>query len=340
MAAFMELRGAGLIEKDTNGDVLWTWSYPSVSAQQRDYVQLKCGLSGEQPYPAGFIFCQWRQVWYYIFRADISSAGDVGPLSKVTEVALVLMSRDFNPEKYETLCQILLRQYRQTGSPTSILEGYLSVATRGTCANDENGKFSLGDYDRRQAYAKVCLKEIIQTFGVETILIYTAMMLKKRILIYCPHHSLSQLLQYTRSVPALAWHRQNWNIVYPYVHLDESETEDLTSASHYVAGVTEASAEGRTDLYDIFVNIPNSQISIAPHAKESFAMGKLHKDIAMAMEVAGKTKELLNNLKSLASTGDDGKPSLTLETLKARKMPPATENFLFSLAACEGFVQL
>ena len=56
--------------------------------------------------------------------------------------------------------------------------------------------------------------------------------------------------------------------------------------------------------------------------------------------MASKTKELLNNLKSLAAAGEDGQLSLSLETLRARKMPPATENFLFSLAACEGLVQL
>jgi hypothetical protein len=56
--------------------------------------------------------------------------------------------------------------------------------------------------------------------------------------------------------------------------------------------------------------------------------------------VSSKTKELLNNLKSLATTDSNGRNSLSLETLRARKMPPATENFLFTLAACEGFVQL
>lgn len=57
-------------------------------------------------------------------------------------------------------------------------------------------------------------------------------------------------------------------------------------------------------------------------------------------EIEQKTSELLNNLKSLCETGDDGKKYLTLESLKQRKMAPATENFLFSLAACEGLVKL
>ena len=53
-----------------------------------------------------------------------------------------------------------------------------------------------------------------------------------------------------------------------------------------------------------------------------------------------KTKELLNNLKSLASPSEDGKAVITLETLKGRKMAPATENFLFNLASAEGLVPL
>ena len=55
-------------------------------------------------------------------------------------------------------------------------------------------------------------------------------------------------------------------------------------------------------------------------------------------DIAIKTKELLNNLKSLATIGEDGKPVVTLETLRERKMPSSTENFLFNLAAAEGLV--
>ncbi len=51
-----------------------------------------------------------------------------------------------------------------------------------------------------------------------------------------------------------------------------------------------------------------------------------------------RTKELLGNLRSLAIPGDDGKPVITLETLKAKKLPAATENFLFNLASSEGLV--
>jgi hypothetical protein len=81
-------------------------------------------------------------------------------------------------------------------------------------------------------------------------------------------------------------------------------------------------------------------------------MTKLHKDIAVNLienvnnpecsdqavvkELSTKTKELINNLSKLA--GEDGK--VTLEILHARKMTPATENFLFYLATVEGLTQL
>lgn len=53
-------------------------------------------------------------------------------------------------------------------------------------------------------------------------------------------------------------------------------------------------------------------------------------------EVSQKTKELINNVKGLAPEG--GKISLDL--LHKRKMNPATETFLFSLACAEGLTEL
>ena len=40
--------------------------------------------------------------------------------------------------------------------------------------------------------------EIVTTFGLETILIYTALLLKKRIAVYYPQNQLEQLIQFRR----------------------------------------------------------------------------------------------------------------------------------------------
>ena len=39
-----------------------------------------------------------------------------------------------------------------------MLEHYLSVITKGTCNNEENGKFSVIDFDSRQAFANSQVK--------------------------------------------------------------------------------------------------------------------------------------------------------------------------------------
>ena len=49
-----------------------------------------------------------------------------------------------------------------------------------------------------------------------------------------------------------------------------------------------------------------------------------------------KTKELINNLTTLAPEGE----KLSLDILHARKLTPATENFLFNLATVEGLATL
>ena len=50
------------------------------------------------------------------------------------------------------------------------------------------------------------------------------------------------------------WHRQNWNIVYPNIGLDEFELEGLQGHVTYIAGFTDSAVEARTDLYDLFID--------------------------------------------------------------------------------------
>ena len=56
-------------------------------------------------------------------------------------------------------------------------------------------------------------------------------------------------------------------------------------------------------------------------------------------DIFTKTQELLNNLQTLTQEEEDGKKYITVETLKSRKMQPATETFLLNLAAAEGILK-
>ncbi|XP_067035594.1 DENN domain-containing protein 10-like [Acropora muricata] len=350
MAGLGHLTAASLIEKDVDSDVLWTWSYPSVTQTFRQLILRKCCLKTDKDEIVPFCFGQFDRQWFYIYTSEVKNSD---ALSKVTYVALTLVAKDFCPEKYKDLCKIMINKFNKSGDASSMLELYLSVITKGSCSNGVDESLVVEDFDPRMSYVTSPISDVINIFGVETILIYTALLLKKKVVVYSP--KIDTLLEISRALPQLVWHRQNWSILYPYVHLEDEELEKLSSCVTYIAGFTDASVESKTELYDLFVNVAAGEISISPEAKETFQMGKIHKEIAMFMveaakneeyddqrlvkELSNKTKDLINNLKKLAVKPEEGgKARITIETLKQRKLSAVVENFLFNLATAEGLV--
>lgn len=301
--------------------------------------------------------------WIYICLTDVSSQlknqninnglSDSLELPQVSGYIVVLVAKDFNPEKYEAMTKLLSESYQKSLSTARLLELYLGVVVEGSCSLGENGTFYHHDYEQKKIMAtNSSMKQIIKTFNLDVILIYTALILKKRIVVY--HHKLEALLTFIRALPAFIWHRQNWDdILYPNVDLmSKAEVDELKSLTHYVAGCTDNSIESKVDLYDIYVNLAAVEITVAHHAKDAFAMTKTHKEIAVLMkrqaeissnsdldiikEIASKTKELISTLKSLAgSINEDNSEVVTLQRLKERKLAPALENFLWNLTVAE-----
>ena len=72
------------------------------------------------------------------------------------------------------------------------------------------------------------------------------------------------------------WHRQNWSLLHPYVHLEEDELDDLRSGPAYIAGFVDAAVESNTDLYDLFVNLSTEEITVATHAKGLMLRSVIH----------------------------------------------------------------
>lgn len=161
------------------------------------------------------------------------------------QFAFVIWAKDYNPEKYETLCRILSKRYCKTGNPSIVLQLYLSVVTRGICTTEENGTFLTTDFESRKNNVNTQIKgeksffllttkvfpnsnlfsDLIKLFGLETILIYTALLLNKRLVIY--HHSLESLLKWVRSFPYLMIHRSFDECTFPWVHLVPDELLEL-----------------------------------------------------------------------------------------------------------------
>ncbi|XP_033340777.2 DENN domain-containing protein 10 [Megalopta genalis] len=352
MAPLTDLLSCSIIEKDSNGDVLWTWSYPFISELQKAVVYRKCNLESECNSSQVFVFSRHKHDWFYIHSTEVF---DSDKLPKVKQFALVLFAKDFNPRKYEVLSRVLSKMYCKTGKPTEILQLYLSVFTKGSCSTQENGTFVSDDFNSYRFTVNTNIRELIKAFELETILIYTALLLKKRIIVY--HHSLEQLLKWTGLFPALMKHRKVSDNLFPWVDLVDDELAELKKHSHYVAGCRNSSISSRTDLFDLLVNIPAREITVASHAKESLTMTKTHKEIALFMvqlcenqtyteaqiisEINDKTQDLLNQLTSLAIVqGPDGRKMVSAQMLKEKNLPPAVENFLINLAVVENLFLL
>ena len=47
------------------------------------------------------------------------------------------------------------------GNPASLLELYLHGLTRGSCATDENGRFSVRDFDVKRAFVNAKIKDTL-----------------------------------------------------------------------------------------------------------------------------------------------------------------------------------
>ncbi|GAM19836.1 hypothetical protein SAMD00019534_030110 [Acytostelium subglobosum LB1] len=345
-----------IFEKDNTGDVLLTWVFPSIDDTLRQVALNRTGLQSNR-INAQFSFSKYKNTWIYIYTTSILAQKDKDPeltvpdsIKRVVVYSICLFRNNFNPEKYAALSQIMSNIYLKLGDPSKLLECQLRALNRGMFDVGPLGKFVDADYDVRRSYLATSIKDVIRLFGEEIILVWTAMMIKKRIVIYSD--KLTSLLKVIRAIPLFVFHRQNWSLLRPFVTLDESELKDLTTAGVYVAGFTDASIKSREELYDILVDLNSKEVSVASHCKDQFSLGSIHKDVlkmllaalddeevsdqAVIKGLSNKVKDLLGKLDTLRVDNGEGKQVITLENLQERKLPPGMDKFLFNVATAEG----
>lgn len=376
------LKGVQLIEKDTNNDIL-SWCFPAADADTQKVphgilwkpcaahlsnstpllacselhtrkhetpymnsstitekvLESRCGLSDAKIGPL-YRYSRYQNNWQYMMTQIVDTEGGA---SKVVAACICILASDFHPSKYQSLLKIFCALYAEEKGPMGIMKGYLSTFTKGGMSC-KHGSFQVSEHDPRKALVSP-IKPIFEMFGMETIVIWVAMLIKKRVFIYCD--SLTELLNIIRSFPIIGtWHRQNWNLLRPYSTVSELELKDLSQLGVYVAGFTDPSCASHTDLYDLYIDLTARTYSISDQA--DFIMTKFHKQsaetfLALAANeseqglikgIAMKTKELIGNIEGLKTDHEDG-TYITFEELSRRKMPPNMAKFLFNVALAE-----
>lgn len=124
--------------------------------------------------------------------------------------------------------------------------------------------------------------------GLEAVVLWNAVLLKKRILVISEgngNQNLTKLLTTVRSLPQLAHHRQDWGILRPLVTLSsEADTvhlEDLSSTGVFIAGTVDPTlATTHASLFDVIFSLSDHRITISDDAAATMRMGSTHRELA------------------------------------------------------------
>lgn len=261
--------------------------------------------------------------------------------------SLCIITRSFNPEKHQKMLDVLAEQYLTTADPTRMLEAYLSIYTTGQFSNAK-GAFKSAEYDDDSAIRSNCkLMDLINTFESDSVILWNAILLKKRIVVYAD--SVPKVLETIRILPCLARHRKDWNIFRPLIRDEPEYLEDLQAAGVYVAGTVDSSLTLRPDLFDVVVSVPSRRITVTESSTEDMRMGALHREILNLMvpdelsslteeqlidAIAEKTRVVLERLKSLQQASK----SETEQAILGLSKNESTNRWLCKLASAEGII--
>ena len=361
----------GIIERDTTGDVQLVWAYPSFPADLSQRAIAHSGLlqhgaspspvDGAPPSPPAllrFRYNNFANEWAHFWAGAVPEDAHPALVRGVSCFSLVLVTRQFNPEKYAAVSEALWRAYAAQASTPAVLQLFLGVF-RANRAEHADGTVAFSDdeqrFDPRRALLVASAKDIARSLGEGSVTLWTALLLKRRVAVFSER--LVALLRVIRGFPSFVWHRQDWSILRPHVDVaSEAELGELRAAGVYCAGFTDPAIKANSALWDILVDIDAREVRVAEAQKGDFEQTAFQRGLSRFMvesaedaevapqqflrSVAEKTKELLGKLQSLrVEDPADGGMYVTLEGLQAVKLPPKMDSFLYAVAVAEGYTK-
>lgn len=203
--ASLQLVGAFIVERSNRdrGYEFITWQYPDIDPPSRLAQVVQSRSSFSTP-----IFSRHKGIWHYSF--PISEGLPSSTLPNTSAFAVVVLSRVFCPESFLGLAQTLGAVFSATGSPPRVLEAWMAAFLRNSIpAAVVPGApgWSSKAYDHGALLADCSgLKPLLSSLGVEAILVWTALLLKKRVAVY--GDSFDAVSRAVRLLPHLVRHRR------------------------------------------------------------------------------------------------------------------------------------
>lgn len=281
----------------------------------------------------------------------------LGPniIPDVSSASICACTRSFNPEKYNAFLMVLFEQYLPNGDPTKILEGYLSIHTTGNFSN-QAGTFDVSLYKDNDALKlasnSTCLQDLSEMLGVEFVVLWNAVLLKKRILVIA--EDCDKLLPIVRILPLLASHRpDNYQNLRPIVSSEQEFLDDLSSCGVFIAGTLDSSLSAKSEIYDVLLSLIERRVTVTQHAMSSMKMCSVHKEVSQLVATAAgelstrkastdieilktltqKTATIISNLKGLAVN-----TKLNEDIINENISNAAVQQWLVRLATAEGLM--
>jgi len=365
--------GVHVLECDSHNNKVVAWQYPECD---RDLAAVMLARWSPHAVEKDLVrVSRFHRHWLYTATLNIAtpmelsqknegeSAPDAAPeiaarFPKVSAVAVCVVSDSFAPKCFQAFSDALLSLYVADGNPLRLLKCYLAVFCNGEYKEEDKTVFAVADHeeaDKKDIMGTAGIKELVSTLGEEIILVYCALMMKKRIAVYA--QNVSEVRDVILALPRLVEHRAHgWysQFAWPFVTGSESELDDMRHAGVFAAGFTDMEAlNGNAELYDILVDMPSQTVTVSPNALEQFALTKLHKEITiflvdgvtnteknlteeqLAEGLKERTKNILDKLEQLR-TGEGDQKFVTMDSIhEVGKVSPPLDRFLFAVAQAE-----
>jgi len=365
--------GVHVLECDSHNNKVVAWQYPECD---RDLGAVMLARWAPHATEKDLVrVSRFRRNWLYTAtlniatpleltqKGDVETAPDAAPeiaarFPKVSAVAVCVISDTFAPKCFQALSDALLSLYIADGNPLRLLRCYLAVFCKGEYKEGDKTIFSAAEHtedDSQSILGTFGIKDLVTVLGEEIILIYCALMMKKRVAVYAP--TVSEVRDVIMALPRLVEHRaRGWysQLAWPFVTGAPAEIEDVRRAGVFAAGFTDMEAlNSNSDMYDILVDMPSQTVTVSPNALEQFALTKLHKEITiflvdgatnaeknlteqqLAAGLNERTKNILDKLDQLR-TGDGEEKFVTMDSIhEIGKVSQPLDRFLYAVAQAE-----